>query len=185
MDGKKIISDYIQLQRDYHRTYFALQEKNEENKQLKTQLQKISGDYSQLKTEHANLKQTLQGNNVAEAALKQENKTLLAKIKQLKRDSLPTTKIKMEPTTPLDFKLNQTPSIQCELKTTLNASMKRNQKQSENYEVQSLIKHRRRARKIQFLVRWKNYSEEDDQWIDEKNLNCPALLHEYKTKHRM
>lgn len=41
------------------------------------------------------------------------------------------------------------------------------------FDVKQLIKHRKKNRKTQFLVRW------GDSWVDEKDLNCPKLLKKY------
>lgn len=100
MSDKKIISEFIKLQSDYHRTYFVLQEKNKENEHLKTQIKKMNEDYSNLQKENKNLKQLQHVNNQTESELKRENKGLLAKIKQLQRDSLSKSVIEMHPSTP-------------------------------------------------------------------------------------
>lgn len=42
-----------------------------------------------------------------------------------------------------------------------------------SFEVEQLIKYRKKNRKPQFLVRWA------DSWVDEKNLNCRELLQNY------
>lgn len=50
----------------------------------------------------------------------------------------------------------------------------------EQYEVQAIIKHRRKSRSIQYLVRWKNYPPDQDTWQFESDLNCPTILNAYK-----
>ncbi|KAI4294336.1 hypothetical protein K525DRAFT_212893 [Schizophyllum commune Loenen D] len=52
------------------------------------------------------------------------------------------------------------------------------------YEVQAILGHRFTKKKdgnrLQYLVRWKNYGPEDDQWITEDALrNSPLLRKEY------
>lgn len=192
MSYKKIISEFIQLQSVYHRTYFVLQEKNKENEQLKTQIEKLREDYSNLQKENENLKQMRQVNNQAESELKRENKGLLAKIKQLQRDSLSKNISKMDPSTPvpklkpsLSVKQNKTPASHSKLNRTPKLTKKRTKKQLEDYEVEGLIRHRKWRRKYKFLVRWKNCLEDDDRWVDEKDLNCPSLLKDYKRTHQM
>lgn len=182
MCNKNIISEYIQLQSDYHRTYFALQEKNKENEQLKIQIEKLRSDYLNLQKEHENIKHVQQASKEAESPLRRENNQLLAKIKQLKRDSLPKTI--MESRTPINS--NKTPLIRPKLNETPKTNKKRKpRKKMKEFEVESIINHRKWRRKIQFLVRWKNYAEEEDQWIDEKHLNCPSLLKNYKRINQM
>lgn len=59
-------------------------------------------------------------------------------------------------------------------------------KESEEYEVESLIGHKfdKRTKKHRFLVRWKGYNPHFDSWVSERDLkNAPALLREYKSKH--
>lgn len=195
MSDKNIISEFIQLQSDYHRTYFVLQEKNKENEQLKTQMKKMNEDYSNLQKENEHLKQLQHVNNQTESELKRENKGLLAKIKQLQRDSLSKNIIKMHPSTPdtkpqLSLKQDKTPAVRSKLNSTPKPTIRRKTtrkttKQLEEYEIKDLINHRKRRGQFQFLVRWKNYSEDDDRWVHEKDLNCPSLLKDYKRTHQM
>lgn len=186
MSDKKLISDFIQLQSNYHRTYFALQEKNRENEQLKTQMKRLKDDYSNLQKKYESLKQVQQMDIQANCELKRENNGLLAKNKQLQRDSLSKTIITMNSTTPVSSKPKKTPST----RSTLNGPSKQVQKrttrkQLADFEVESLIKHRKWRGKYQYLVRWKNYSEQDDRWVTENDLNCPSLLKNYKRTHQM
>lgn len=185
MSDKKIISDFIQLQSNYHRTYFALQEKKRENEQLITQMNKLKDDYSNLQKKYESLKQVQQINNQAECELKRENKGLLAKNKQLQRDSLSKSIIKMDPTTPDSSKLNKTPTTRSSLNDTSKPVQKRTRKQLADRKVKKLTEHRKCRGKYQYLVQWKNQSENDDQWVDEKDLNCPSLLNNYKKTHQM
>lgn len=162
--------------------YFALQEKNRENDQLKIQIEKFKSDCLKLQKENEYLKHVQQASNEVEHQLKRENNQLLAKIKQMKRDSLPKTT--MEPTTPINTQKSS--SARPELNKTPKTIKKRKLRNDlKEYEVESLIDHRKWRGKIQFLVRWKNYAEEEDRWIDEKNLNCPSLLKNYKHLHQM
>lgn len=49
------------------------------------------------------------------------------------------------------------------------------------YEVDRIQNHRisKRDRERQFLISWKGYSSEHDEWVKEKNLNCPLILKAY------
>jgi len=40
----------------------------------------------------------------------------------------------------------------------------------EKYEVEEVRKHRKYGRGMQYLVHWKNYGDEHDQWIAETGL---------------
>lgn len=54
------------------------------------------------------------------------------------------------------------------------------------YEVEKLLKHCACDKDgIQYLVRWKNFSEKDDTWQKESDLNCPRILNEYKRKMKL
>lgn len=182
MSDKKIISDFIQLQSNYHRTYFALQEKNRENEQLKTKIKKMNDDYLNLQKKYESLKLAQQVNIQAKCELKRENNGLLAKNKQLQRDSLSKTITKMDSPAPVRSTPKKTPYT----RPTLNGTPKKvQQRPTRKQLVQSLIKHRKWRGKYQYLVRWKNCSEKDDRWVNENDLNCPSLLRSYKRTHRM
>lgn len=47
------------------------------------------------------------------------------------------------------------------------------------FEVEKLIKHKTKKGVRFYLVRWKGYSEQDDTWEKESNLDCPAILNAY------
>lgn len=53
------------------------------------------------------------------------------------------------------------------------------------YEVEQLIDHKMKARKILYKVRWKSYDSDDDTWESESDLQCPDILKEYKKKQKM
>jgi len=42
--------------------------------------------------------------------------------------------------------------------------------EEEEYEIEKVRKHRKRGREVQYLVHWKNYGDEHDQWIAEMGL---------------
>lgn len=48
------------------------------------------------------------------------------------------------------------------------------------FEVEAILNHRGRKGQRQFLIRWKNYSSDDNSWEPESNLNCSDILQEYK-----
>lgn len=47
------------------------------------------------------------------------------------------------------------------------------------YEVEKLLGHKMKNGIRFYLVRWKGYTEEDDTWEKESNLDCPAILKSY------
>ena len=57
-------------------------------------------------------------------------------------------------------------------------------KGNEEWEVEKILQHRKRGRKVEFLVRWKGFGRDDDTWEPESNLgNSAELLSEYKQKN--
>ena len=56
----------------------------------------------------------------------------------------------------------------------------------EEYEVESIINHRRRYGKIQYLIRWKGYPLSDSSWEPTSNLtHAKSLLQAYKRRHKL
>jgi hypothetical protein len=54
---------------------------------------------------------------------------------------------------------------------------------SEEHEVHSILRHRRKGRGFEYLIRWKGYSINDDTWEPVRNLkNSEEILEEYKTR---
>ena len=54
--------------------------------------------------------------------------------------------------------------------------------EEENYEVDDIVNHRFRKGKAEYLIRWKNYTADDDTWEPEANLDCPDKIKLYKQK---
>lgn len=47
------------------------------------------------------------------------------------------------------------------------------------YEVESINGYRIKGNKIQFYIKWKGYSENDNTWEYESNLNCTNILNQF------
>ncbi|CAF1392062.1 unnamed protein product [Adineta steineri] len=53
--------------------------------------------------------------------------------------------------------------------------------ESENeYQVEAIVDKRTKGKKIQYLLKWKGYSDADNTWEDKNNLNCPDLVKEFE-----
>lgn len=79
----------------------------------------------------------------------------------------------------MDLKNRKTES---KSKSSLIASKKT---ESQEFEVDKLIKHRGRKGNREFLVRWKGFGTTDDTWEKEQNLCLPKILNHYLKKNRL
>ena len=54
----------------------------------------------------------------------------------------------------------------------------------EEYEVEAILDSRRwgRGRKQQYLVKWKGYSEADNQWVDARDIHADQLLDQFRKR---
>ena len=52
----------------------------------------------------------------------------------------------------------------------------------EEYEVEAILgsRHHGRGRKLQYLVKWKGYSEAENQWVDAKDIHMDQLLQQFR-----
>ena len=56
----------------------------------------------------------------------------------------------------------------------------------QEYEVEKIIRHKRKGQGTQFLIRWKGYDQTEDSWEPQQNLkNAAEILHEYKKRHHL
>ena len=47
------------------------------------------------------------------------------------------------------------------------------------YEVEKVVDHRLVGGTIEFLLRWKGYSQDDDTWTAESDMSCHNLVEDY------
>lgn len=105
-----------------------------------------------------------------------------------KTDSNPTFRKKRSlcDETLIDFK-RPSPAFQSKSKPKMKIKSKKKEKDKKNeiYEVERLLDHRTYRGKLQFYVRWKNFSKDEDSWVNEKDLNCPLMLKNHLKAHQM
>ncbi|CAF0898651.1 unnamed protein product [Adineta ricciae] len=57
--------------------------------------------------------------------------------------------------------------------------------ESENeYQVEAIIDKRTKGKKVQYLLKWKGYSDADNTWENETNMNCPDLVREFEENYK-
>lgn len=53
------------------------------------------------------------------------------------------------------------------------------------YEVEEILDERKTKKgKLQYLIKWKGYSSDDNSWLYESNLFCHELLAQFKSKRK-
>ena len=61
-------------------------------------------------------------------------------------------------------------------------SAKNEEEEEDSYDVEKILNHRVKYKKLQFYLKWVGWSENDNTWEDFENLNCPEKIIEYRNK---
>lgn len=94
--------------------------------------------------------------------------------------NLDSTELEETEEDPKNFQGNE--ESQSQEQNNENADNKEEESVEETYDVEKILSHRVRYKKLQFYLKWDGWSEADNSWEDFEYLNCPEKINEYRDK---
>lgn len=115
--------------------------------------------------------------------LREENRTRLSEFQKEKQADTSEMKILNKKNNELRARIKQIHSSIDQVKSSRHQnSIEENEENI--YEVQDILTHKENKSGRFFYVRWKGFGPEEDGWVKESDLSCPAILKSYLKKNK-
>lgn len=198
-ENRTLLEEHIKLKAQISDMFYENQKNKETVASLETeikssydQLNIVKADNKELlkkvRETHTKIQIEMQKNTESTAVWQTEKKLLTNEMNNLKAENEALSKNAVQMQSQLKFvtsEKNHLAAVAKQLRKGIDSTKINDQKEmnesddskensgDNSFGVEHLIKHRKKNRKTQFLVRW------EDSWVDEKKLNCPKLLKKY------
>lgn len=158
-ENDRLINEIVAIQEKFNCAHFEL----EKTKRL---LETSKNDAEIIRNQNSELRKSLSENETKYAELLRENKMQKAQIDQLRLGILSNEQQETE-------------------KSNIDKVSSDSDKASDLnvYVVENILDRRIRKKKVQYLIKWKNYDNNWNTWENESNLNCAAILKKFKKEH--
>lgn len=174
---RKLLEEHKKTKAENSTMFFELQKKNEMIATLQAQKKSLSDQLSSLNDEN---KVLMEKNHQAKSelkALKNENSQLTAVVRQLRKG--------IDESKRNEDLANDLAEAASDEAVDQSVDQADDQTDDDVFEVEQLLKHRKRKGKTQYFVRWVGFDSSHNCWVDENDLCCAALLKEYRDKKNL
>lgn len=159
---RKLVEEQAKTEAEKNAMLFELQKKEEIIASLEAEKKSLTDQLNSLKAENIALMEENQQAKSEIMVVKSENNQLIGVISQL-REGADGNNVQQ---------LSNDNNNQVSDKASDHAN-------GDQFEVERLLKHRKRYGKTQYFLRWANFDCSHDSWVDENDLSCTKLLEEY------